>query len=90
VVLIGTDFTNIAWFVYFIHIVYNSVVATVVIVIRNGCYNNYFPQVILCLFFWNMDHEIESGKKFWTCTMSTGFSVGKLVLLIYDPWECKE
>jgi hypothetical protein len=37
------------------NIAYNSI-----IVVRNGCYNNYLLQV---MFFWNMDHERESGRK---------------------------
>jgi hypothetical protein len=40
VVLKVTDFTHIAWFIYFVHIEYNSVVVVVVVVVvRNGCYN---------------------------------------------------
>jgi len=35
VVLKVNDFTNIAWFIYFMHIVYNSVVVVVVVVVRN-------------------------------------------------------
>jgi hypothetical protein len=60
-----TDFTHIARLIYYIHIVYNSVVivVVVVVVVRNKCYNEFLPQVMLCFFFWNMDHEKEIGRK---------------------------
>jgi hypothetical protein len=74
--------------------VYNTVVIVVVVVVllvvRNGCYNDFLPQVILCLFFWNMDHENESWRKCWQCTRSKPFSVGKLEILrlgIKKMWE---
>ena len=73
-VLKVTDFTYIAWFIYFMHIEYNSVVV-VVVVVRNGSYNDYLPHVMLCLFFWNMDHGKKTGRKCWMSTRSKSFSV---------------
>ena len=64
-------------------------VVVAVTVVRNVCYNGYLPQVMLCLFFWNMDHEKESGRKCWMCKSSKPISVGKLVPYRYDPWDCK-
>ena len=87
-VLWVTDFTLIARFICFMHIVYNSVV--VVVVLRIGCYNDYFPQVKLCWFFWNTNHEKKNGRKCWMCTKSKPFSVGKLVHNRYVSWECQE
>ena len=96
-VLKVTDFTHIAGFIYFIYIVYNCVVVVALIVVfveliavRNGCYNDYLPKVMLCLFFWKMDHEKESGRKYWMCKKSKVFSFGKLGFHICDPWVCKE
>ena len=98
VVLKVTDFTHRAGFVCFIHIEYNSVVivsiisnivVVVTVVVRNGFCDDYLPQVMLCLFFWNMDHENESGRKCWMCMRSKYFSFGKLIRHKYDPWEFK-
>ena len=66
------------------------VVVVVIIVVRNGCCDDYLPQVMLCLFFWNMNHENESGRKCWLCMRSKYITVGKFILHKYDPWECKE
>jgi len=95
VVLKVTDCTHIAWFIYLMHIVNNSVVLVVVVVVavvknRNVCYNYYLPQVMLRCFFWNMDHEKESGRKCWMYIRRKPFSVGKLVHNRYVSWECKE
>ena len=74
------DFTHIAGCVYFIHFVCNSVVViivvvVVVVVVRIGCYNDYLFQVMFCLFFWNKDHENESGRKGWIYTWSKPFQL---------------
>jgi len=51
-----TDFTHIAWFIYFMNIIVVVVVVVVVVVllivivlavVRNWCYNGYLPQVTL-------------------------------------------
>ena len=63
-VLKVTDFTHIAWLIDFMHIEYNSVV-----VVRNGSYNDYLPDVMLCLFFWNMDRGKKTGRKIVFCLM---------------------
>jgi hypothetical protein len=68
-----------------------SAAAVVVVAVgRFGCYNYYLPQVMLCCFFWIMDHEKKSGRICWMCSRSIPFSVGKLVHNRYISWECKE
>ena len=64
-----TDFTHIAGFIYFIYIVYNCVVVVALIVVfveliavRNGCYNDYLPKLMLCLFFWKRITRRKVGE----------------------------
>jgi hypothetical protein len=47
--------------------------AAAVVVVRYGCCNGYLFHVMLCLFFWNIDHEKERGRKCWVCTKSKLF-----------------
>ena len=69
-VLKVTDFTYIARFVYFIYIVCNCVVVVVLLIVvfveliavRNGCYNDYLPKLMLCLFFWKRITRRKVGE----------------------------